>query len=189
MTQDLTDEEIAALVQKGDVDAFGELIARFDQKMTRYARKFLFQGEDVKDLVQEVFIKAYVNIKSFDAARRFSPWLYRIAHNEFINAVKKKSRLPFFSFDFDTVLPQLVAPETADGEMAKAEIKIMLDRCLDKLSPKYREPLVLYYIEEMDYKEIAEILKLPVATVGVRLNRGKAMLRKVVTTLTTEYGK
>jgi RNA polymerase sigma-70 factor (ECF subfamily) len=182
-----TDEAIALHVQKGDVEQFGELIKRYEPKMTRYARKFLFQGDDVKDLVQEVFIKAYVNIQSFDTTRRFSPWLYRIAHNEFINAVKKKSRLPVFSFDFDALLPQFIAKETAESKVAQADIKRLLDTCLDKLGPKYREPLVLYYIEEMEYKEIAEILKIPVATVGVRLSRGKAMLRQIAVKLNVEY--
>ncbi len=188
MTEGLTDEAIAQLVQGGDTNAFAELVRRYEAKMTRYARKFLFQGEDIRDLVQEVFIKAYVNIQSFDVKRRFSPWLYRIAHNEFINAVKKKTKLPTFSFDFDAVLPQLVAKETAESAMAQSEVKKLLDSYLDKLDTKYKEPLVLYYIEEMDYKEIAEILKLPVATVGVRLNRGKAMLRKVAGELKEAYG-
>ena len=85
-----TDEEIAKRVQGGDVDSFGVLIERYEEKIARYARKFLMRGEDVKDIVQEVFIKAYVNIQSFDTRQRFSPWIYRIAHNEFINAIKKK---------------------------------------------------------------------------------------------------
>ena len=130
--------------------------------------------------MQEVFIKVYVNIKSFDTTRKFSSWLYRIAHNEFINAVKKKSRLPLFAFDLDTLLPHLAAPESAEGDMERKEIKKVLDASLGKIDPKYREPLVLYYLEDMDYKEIADILQLPVSTVGVRLKRGKAMLRTII---------
>lgn len=177
---ELTDEEIASRVQKGDVDAFGALAKRYEEKMIRYARKFLFGGEDVKDVVQEVFIKAYVNIKSFDVRRKFSSWLYRIAHNEFINAGKKKSRLPVFAFDLDSLFPHLTAKETADGDIERQEIKKVLDESLDKLDVKYREPLVLYYIEDFDYKEIADILQIPVSTVGVRLTRGKAMLKKII---------
>ena len=177
----LTDEEIAVRVQGGDVDVFGELVKRFEEKMTRYARKFLFGGEDVKDVVQEVFIKAYVNIKSFDASRKFSSWLYRIAHNEFINAGKKRSRLPVFTFDLDALFPHLASKETADGDLERKDLKKMLDKSLDTLDVKYREPLVLYYIEDMDYKEIADILQIPTSTVGVRLTRGKALLKKLVT--------
>lgn len=185
---ELTDEEVASRVQKGDVDAFGILVKRYEEKMTRYARKFLFGGEEVKDLVQEVFIKAYVNIRSFDIGRKFSPWLYRVAHNEFINAGKKKSRLPVFTFDLDALFPHLVAKETADGEMERQDLKKMLDQSLEKLDVKYREPLVLYYIEDLDYKEIADILKIPVSTVGVRLARGKVMLKNVVLEFNKKQG-
>ncbi len=177
-----TDEEIALRVQNGDIESFGILVERYEQKMMRYAERFLLKNE-AEDLAQEVFIKAYVNIKSFDIKRKFSPWLYRIAHNEFINAIKKKSResLLFF-FDADTIFPHPIAKETADGELNKRELKETLDKNLGKLSPKYREPLVLYYFDELNYEEIAEILHIPVSTVGVRLNRGKTILKKIIKT-------
>ncbi len=182
MTQDVekNDESLARAVQQGDSGAFNELVKRYEAKMLRYARKFLFRGDDCKDVVQEVFIKAYINIKSFDPNRRFSPWLYRIAHNEFINAVKKKIRLPF-SFDLDAVFPHPLAKETADSDADRGDIKKMLDRSLERIGPKYREVLVLYYYEDFDYKEIAEILKIPISTVGVRLSRGKAELKQHMT--------
>ena len=176
-----TDEQIAILVQKGDSNAFRLLVERYEPKMARYAKRFFFHGDDAQDLVQDIFIKAYVNIRSFDAGRRFSPWIYRIAHNEFVNAVKKKQkeRENVLRFDLDVLFPHLVAKETADGEMARQEVLGMLTTSLDKLDAKYREPLVLYYFEEMDYKAIAEILRIPVSTVGVRLQRGKIMLQKL----------
>jgi len=175
-----TDEEIAVQVQHGDVESFGVLIERYEQKILRYARRFFPDNEDVKDFVQEVFIKAYVNIQSFDAARKFSPWIYRIAHNEFINAIKKKSRLAVSLFDLDTLSPHLVAKESADSEAQDKDLKRILEKGFIGLDPKYKEPLILYYFEEMDYREIAEILHVPVSTVGVRLQRGKVMLKKVL---------
>jgi RNA polymerase sigma-70 factor, ECF subfamily len=177
---DRTDEEVAKLIQDGNSELFGLLMERYQQKMTRYARKFLFEGEDINDLVQEIFIKAYANIKSFDVDRKFSSWLYRIAHNEFINAMKKKMRTRLMTIDFDTVLPHLHAKEKTDDDLHRKELQGLLDRSLDKLNPRYREPLVLFYIEEMDYKEIAEILKIPISTVGIRLKRGKEQLKKII---------
>jgi RNA polymerase sigma-70 factor (ECF subfamily) len=174
------DEEIARQVQRGDVESFGLLIERYEQKLMRYAKKFIIGREDGKDLVQEVFIKAYVNIQSFDSAKKFSSWIYRIAHNEFINAIKKRSRTSIFSFDSDIIFPQPTAPQTADGEAEKKELKQILDRSLGKLDSKYREPLVLYYFEDMDYREIAEVLQIPISTVGVRLRRGKTLLKKMI---------
>ncbi len=177
---DLTDEQIAARVQQGDSAAFDMLVERFEPKITRYARKFLLAADDAKDLVQDVFIKAYMNIQDFDISRRFSPWLYRIAHNEFINAIKKRSRMPSISIDADVLFPQLMAQETADSDANHSETKALLDRSLETLDPKYREPLVLFYYEEMDYRQIADVLQIPTATVGVRLKRGKTLLKKKV---------
>ncbi len=177
-----TDEEIAASVQEGDVDSFRELMERYEPKLARYARRFLFDVDESKDLLQEVFIKAYTNLKSFDRSRRFSPWIYRIAHNEFVNALRKRKndRDNVSIFDFDVLLPHPAAKETADGEAGQKELRAALDRFLSKIDPKYRETLTLYYFDEMDYREIAEIMHVPVSTVGVRLQRGKTLLRKMV---------
>ena len=87
-----TDEETVLQVQDGDTESFGILVERYEAKMMRYAHRFLFGYHDAEDLMQEVFIKAYTNIQSFDTKRRFSSWLYRIAHNEFINAIKRKDQ-------------------------------------------------------------------------------------------------
>jgi RNA polymerase sigma-70 factor (ECF subfamily) len=178
-----TEEQIVALVQNGDARPFQELIARYQPKLTRYAKRFLFDPDEAKDLLQIVFIKAYVNIKSFDVERRFSPWLYRVAHNEFVNALKKKLK----DRDIVTSLAYVdirfthpVAKEDADGDSLRNESKKILKRSLDQLHPKYREPLILYYFDDLDYKGIASMLHIPISTVGVRLQRGKAQLRKII---------
>ncbi len=173
----LSDEEVVRMVQSGKVESFGILVKRYQAKMLRYARKFLFNHNDIEDLVQEVFIKAYTNIQSFDATRKFSAWLYRIAHNQFINEIKKKGKEPVPFFDLDILLPRLVSKEKADKKTNQREMHQMLEHCLDKLDFKYREPLILYYFEEFSYKEIADILHIPIATVGVRLKRGRKMIK------------
>ena len=179
----LTDEELALAAQKGETGAFGILVERYEPKLLRYAKRFLFGYEDARDIIQEVFIKAYANIKSFDVKRSFSSWIYRIAHNEFINAIKKKGREPLSFFDPDTLFPHPTAPTQADDELKKQETKDMLEKCLSRLDAKYREPLVLYYYEDMDYKQIAEILRVPVSTAAIRLKRGKTALQKVYNSL------
>lgn len=173
-----SDEEIAEAAQAGDAGAFGILIDRYGKKISRYGRKFISNNDDIEDLVQEVFIKTYVNIQSFDIKRRFSPWLYRIAHNEFVNALKKKKRALLPLFESEANQPRLVAKEKADKQTNENEIKKILNRCLSKLGPKYREPLILYYFEEMDYREIADILRLPISTIGVRLSRARGKLKE-----------
>lgn len=174
-----TDETIALSVQNGNTDAFGELVERYEEKLMRYARKFLRDPDDAKDIVQDIFMKAYENIQSFDATRRFSPWIYRIAHNEFVNELKKRSKGPVFGIDFDFMFPQLIAYETADSGALERDVRAMLERFLDELDPKYREPLILYYFEGLSYKDMADILHIPTSTVGIRLARGKGMLQKI----------
>src|SRR3989344_1884810 len=175
------DEDIAAAVKRGEAERFGILVDRYEPKITRYARKFLFGYDDAQDLAQEVFLKAYRNIQSFDAKQKFSPWIFRIAHNEFINAINKKGREPLPFFDPDALFPHPAAPEATDREALMRELKNMLDKCMNELSPKYREPLVLYFYEDMSYQEIADVLHIPVSTVGVRMNRAKTILRHAYT--------
>lgn len=176
---DETDEFIAQRVQNGDFHIFGVLVERYQDKLNRYAKRFLLGYEDSEDMVQEVFIKAYTNIQGFDTNRSFNSWIYRIAHNEFINAIKKRGREPLSFFDPDTLFPHPIAPQQADDEVKDNELRSMLDGYLEKLDPKYREPLVLYFYEEKNYQEIADILHIPVSTVGVRLSRAKQALQKV----------
>lgn len=178
-----SDEDIVKMVQAGKVVHFGRLVERYEAKMLRYGRKFLFGYNDIEDYVQEVFLKAYINIQSFDTSKKFSSWLYRIAHNEFVNALKKKKKEPLPFFNPDTLFPHPVAKENPEEEASRKELAGTLDGCLDKLKPKYREPLVLYYSEGLSYKEIADVLRIPINAVGVRLQRGKKMLKSLPSTL------
>ncbi len=175
-----TDEVIARAVQAGEVAAFGELVGRYQDKMIRYGRRFLHGYADIEDAVQEVFIKAYQNINSFDADKKFSSWLYRIGHNEFINMIKKKGREPLPFFDPDTLFPHPLSADHADDGIKRSEAKTEVENGLDKLAPKYREILVLYYLQELSYQEIADVLRVPLSTVGVRLKRGRAALKKLL---------
>jgi RNA polymerase sigma-70 factor (ECF subfamily) len=186
--RDKTDEEITAKVQSGDLESFSFLVERYEKKLKRYARKFLANPEDINDIAQEIFIKAYVNIKSFDIEKKFSPWIYRIAHNELVNLLKKKEKNPLLFFDADTLFPHPVSKEETDRKTQSDEIKKLLDKCLNRIPSKYREPLLLFYMEELSYNEIAEVMRVPISTVGVRLKRGKRMLKNICDKLNLNYG-
>ena len=89
--RELSDEEVVILVQNGNKDAYGEILNRFEPKIKKYAYRFFRDKEEIIDLVQDVFIKAYVNLQSYNSQMRFNPWIYRIAHNEFVNKIAWKS--------------------------------------------------------------------------------------------------
>jgi len=184
-----TDEAYAVLAQKGDRNAFGTLVDRYQAKLHRYGKGFLSTQEDVEDIVQDVFVSVYKNIKGFDLSQRFSPWIYRIAHNAFVDGLKKKTRSHFVYMDFDTLLyhHDVVDESLKDGYEQK-ETSAMIDKGLDQLSPKYREVLILYYLEELSYKEIADVLRIPMGTVGARVKRAKEDLKDVYKKMNHEHG-
>lgn len=176
---ELTDEELARSVQQGDTEPFGELMVRYEKKLARYGTKFFSDREDITDLVQETFVKVYQNIQSFDASLKFSPWIYRIAHNEFVSALRKKSRRPLITVDFDTFLAHPVYEDTTISDHEQKEMRALIEKGLAELKPKYREVLVLFYLEELSYNEIADVLRVPVSTVGIRLKRAREALEAV----------
>lgn len=178
----LTDEEIVKKVQEGETQLFGLLVERYQRRLLAYAWRFVSRAEDAQDMVQEIFIKTYKNIKSFDTSRKFSPWIYRIAHNELVSNYKRRLRDLVDFFDFDAFFPYNAEPaakENINERLDTENLRQSLEKCLKKIDAKYREPLALYFFEEMEYREIAEILRIPISTVGVRINRGKAQLRKI----------
>lgn len=173
------DEEIAHLVQNDNIELFGVLIERYEVKIKRYARKFLSDKEDINDVVQEIFIKVYKNIESFDIKRKFSSWLYRIAHNELINALKKKKRKTLPLLNLDVFLPYYYKNEDIDEKIDKKRMQGIIDKCLDDLDFKYQEPIVLHYFEELSYKEISDVMEIPVSTVGIRIKRAKEKIKLI----------
>lgn len=174
---DKTDEEIVFLIREGNKDLFAILMHRYVDKLKRYARKFLLNKEDTDDLLQDIFIKTYKNLEDFDITRKFSPWIYRIAHNEFINKIKKKITEKLIPIDFDNFFPHPEAKETTDKATEDFLNENILNENLQKLDFKYREILILYFFEEMNYKDISDVLAIPVSTVGVRINRAKEKLK------------
>jgi RNA polymerase sigma-70 factor (ECF subfamily) len=183
-----TDEELVVRVQKGDTEAFGTLVERYEEKLLRYGRRFLSRSEDIEDIVQDVFMSAYQNIKGFDTRARFSPWIYRIAHNAFVNEFRKHKRTPVVFVDFDTLISHPVYDDPALHEREQKEMRVMIEKGLGEMEIKYREVLILYYLEDMSYKEISDILKVPTGTVGIRIKRAKSLLRKVYDKKGINYG-
>lgn len=167
-----------------DREQFGVLVERYEAKLRRYmARLGLRNRDDQDDVLQEVFIKAYRNLHSFDVSLSFSSWLYRIAHNETMTWFRRRRVRPEGSLvaDSDTVLEFIASsqdsPETHfDQQLSARE----LEAALAEIDIKYREVLVLRYFEHKEYEEISDILQIPVGSVGTLLHRGKKQLASVL---------
>ncbi|MDP2950910.1 MAG: RNA polymerase sigma factor [bacterium] len=178
-----TDEEVAFKVQSGEIDFFGLLVERYESKLRRYGFKFLTQKDDLDDVLQAIFLKAFENIKSFDTKRKFSPWLYRIAHNELINHLKKRKFLSLSLFALDSFFPSF-QKEESERDLKEKEFDLQkqqeqIELCLNSLKPRQKELLILYYFEGLDYKSIAEIMRQPISTIGVRLKRAKQKVKQL----------
>lgn len=178
--QHLSDEELVAIVRDQDQEKFAELVRRYEKKLVRYAQ-FLVNDHDMAiDIVQESFIKAFQNLRSFDQKKRFSPWMYRIVHNQAVNSIRSKRSI--ISIDLHQWVEDFFErPETPDEVYDKKEIAEGLKKKLDHLPVKYRSVLTLYYYEEKDYMEISEILRIPMNTVATWLRRGRNLLAKELT--------
>jgi len=170
----LTDEQIVEIVRTKDKELYLEIVIRYQKKLLRYAENLIQDKPKVEDAVQESFIKAFINLNSFDLKMKFSSWIYRIVHNQVMNTFNKNKReMPLLdNIDFDS-------GHNLELDMSKKEIQERVNKCINKISVMYSEPLSLYYIEEKSYEEISDILRLPVGTVGTRINRAKAMMKKI----------
>ncbi len=176
--QAITDEEIARAVQRGQTQQFELLMTRYQAKLFRYARYLVHDEQLAADITQDTFIKSYANLRSFNVSRKFSSWIYRIAHNEAMNAVRRHKHTVSES-ELDGAQELYVVEsgveQTIDRQILRHDVQI----CLRELDAKYREVLVLYYYEQMKYDQIGDVLHMPTSTVGVRINRAKAALKKI----------
>ena len=176
----LSDEELAVYIYSEEKEAYREVVERYQDKLLRYVGSLVGNKDKAEDVVQEAFIKAYINLRSFNTKRKFSSWIYRIAHNEAINYIKKYSKETRLD---DKQAEKLVGKSNIEEELERKEAIKILGKCLNKLPVKYKSVLVLYYLEDYSYEEISDILRIPTGTVGTRLNRGKKMLTRVCSKL------
>lgn len=170
----LSDEKVVKLIQEKKKELYVHIIKRYQDKLMRYANYLVGDGNDACDVVQESFIKAYTNLNSFDVKKKFSSWIYRIVHNEAMNMINKhKKQVSLYEdADFDSGI-------NIEDEFVKKELKHFTQNCLNQMPILYREPLQLYFMEEKSYEEIGDILRIPVGTVGTRINRSKILMKKI----------
>lgn len=181
--QNVTDEDIVLQTLK-EPSSFGFIIERYEAKLQRYiARLGVKNPDDAADVLQEIFIKAYVNLNSFDTSLSFSSWMYRIAHNEAITWYRKKNVRPegHLIIEGDKVLSLLSSKQEGPELLFDRQINaVELNKALNTIDPKYNQVLVLRYFEEKEYTEISDILQIPVGSVGTLISRGKKQLQTVL---------
>jgi len=172
--KNLSDEKIVEIVRNKDKNFYAEIIHRYEKKLLRYALYLINDEHLATDAVQEGFIKAYVNLHSFNAKMKFSSWLYRIVHNQAINLVYKNKQHSLFEENLE-----LDSGIDLEDDLIKKELRAHLHNCINQIPILYKEPLTLYFLEEKSYEEISDILRLPIGTIGTRINRAKHLVKKI----------
>lgn len=183
-TPDATDAEVVQSTFDNK-EAFALLVHRYEEKLRRYIRRIGVRNEeDQNDVLQDIFIKAYKNLHSFDTSLSFSSWIYRIAHNESVSHYRKRSVRPEGTQydDGDTIITNLHGEEDLMESIVTRDDGRVLRGAIEKLDEKYREIVVLRYFEGKEYDEISDILEIPIGSVATRLYRAKAHLREVLNT-------
>lgn len=171
-TTALTDEEVVEKVRSSNRDLYAELIERYQHKLLRYAENLVRDKDRAAQIVQDAFVKAFINLNGFDTRKKFSSWIYRIARNEAMNALQKYKREVSIPEGFDFKSDQDIEKEFEQKETAE-----QLEKCLDTMPVIYSEPLVLYYLDERSYEEISDILRIPMGTVATRMHRAKKLMK------------
>jgi RNA polymerase sigma-70 factor, ECF subfamily len=191
----LEDAQLAAMLVRrcvaGDAAAWEEIVQRYHRRIYNICYRFAGSGDDAQDLTQEVFIKMYRTLQSYDLERgAFMTWVTTITRNLLVDHFRK-SRQDRLTDSMDSApseredaMPlseqiQDTAP-TPDESAQSREVKETVHKALQKLSPDLREAVILRDLQDMDYKEIATVLKVPEGTVKSRINRGRAELARLL---------
>lgn len=192
--QEAAQEALGRLVRRcvaGDPEAWQELVVAQHRRVYAICYRFTGSGTDAEDLTQEVFLKLYRNLASFDVERgSFQTWITTLARNLLVDHFRR-TRLErasdsldaSFSGDDDgaTLGDRLADPHPSpESHAAGMELRVRIQQALAQLSPELREAVILRDLEDMDYKEIAQVLRIPEGTVKSRISRGRGELARLL---------
>lgn len=168
----------------GKQSAYDKLMKKYYQHIYNLIYKMIFKKEDVEDLTQEAFIKAFNSLQHFDRQFAFSTWLYKIATNNSIDYLRKK-KLNTFSIDKEIESEdsdyKFDIPDTdyvPDNKIIEDQRRKVLEDAIESLPEKYRQVITMRHKQEKEYEEIAKELNLPLGTVKAHIFRGRELLNK-----------
>ncbi len=181
-----TDQEIIQQIQAGDIDAYKNIVDRYSSQLLNLCYRYLQSTEEAEDATQEVFLKAYSALTDWEPRAQFKTWLYRIAINHCLNIVRRQKIIRFQSLQkmqedvSPTRISGLSHQEPADSVLVTQQKEELIRYFLQQLSESYRHVLILYFYQQLSYKEIAEILNISLSSVESRLFRAKKKLAKII---------
>ncbi len=176
-----TDEELLARFRRGVNEAFGVLLRRYQRELYGYLRRYLGCDTLAEDVFQNTFLQVYLKSSRFEGGRPVRPWLYAVATNQAIDALRRQGRHQAISLEqaretagegeAANLAGALEAHDLGPPELAvEAENRALVRACVDRLPENLRHVLILAYYQGLKYREIADILDIPVGTVKSRLH-------------------
>jgi len=184
--EELDDAELVKRILAGDGDLFGVLVERYKTRLFRFIQRFTSDPEDARDVTQEVFLKVYGALDSFDPRYKFSTWLFRIAGNAAIDHLRRRKirqlplELPLDEEGGERRMdPRDHRPDPYD-DLSRRRLRAALDDAIERLPDDYRELISLRHYGEMPYEEIAELKRMPLGTVKNKLFRARKALRDLL---------
>lgn len=180
----VSDEELVRRVQQGKVEAFEELVRRYERKVYNIAYRLLGNEEDATEALQDTFLRAYRFIRRFKFKSSFYTWLYRIATNVSLTKLRRRKKPTTVSLDepvknTDDLMFDIPDPHTTPEEaFAKKRLRERLQAAIEKLPADFRAVVVLRDLEGLSNEEVSKVLGLSVPAVKARLHRGRIALRE-----------
>jgi len=166
------------------MSAFEELVNRYKRPVFSIVYRMIGQYQEAEDITQEVFINVYEKLYQFDSNKKFGPWIYRIATNASISALRKKKKVITLDFDetYGKAYEDYYLADSGDPQIMfeHAELKIFTDKAINELPENYRVVIILRYQMDLNNQEIAEVLGVSKENVEVRVHRARKALRKIV---------
>jgi len=170
--REVEDRDLIAKARRGNVDAYNVLVSRWEKRVFNYLLRLVGHREDALDLSQDVFLKAYQNLKKLEDPAKFAGWLFRIAHNEAYSLLRKNRPEGELA----------VEPKSGEstGRMFPIELSLAVQSALTRLSDDQREAVLLKVYQGFKFEEMAEILACPVSTVKSRLYTALDLLKQTL---------
>jgi len=177
INEQTSDEQLVELIRSEDKELYAFIIDRYEKRLRSYVRRLTNGSDETDDLVQQTFVNVFIALQSFESDKKFSSWIYRIAHNLTINWLTKKKAHIFLSED-EELADSIKSEIDVHEEISNKELSRHLTEAINKLPEKFKEPFVLKYIEDFSYDEISDVLRKPSNTIGTMISRAKIILKK-----------
>ena len=176
----MTEQALVTQILDGSKSAFATFVSRYEALVAHVINRLIPNEADREDIRQDVFVKAYRNLSGFEFNSKLSTWVARIARNTALNHLEKKRAVLYddITAEEDTIENQPVIHRGPDELAVEQDISARIRAEIDNLPVMYGVVLALYHLEEMSYKDMADILQLPEGTVKSYLFRGRKMLRE-----------